>query len=37
MAQTLVQDMMQKYPRILELRIYTLDDKGEPANSRQQQ
>ncbi len=30
MAQTLVQGMMQKYPRILELRIYTLDDRGEP-------
>jgi hypothetical protein len=30
MAQTIVQDMMRKYPRILELRIYTLDDKGEP-------
>ena len=30
MAQTLVQGMMQKYPRILELRVYTLDDKGEP-------
>jgi len=28
MAQTLVQNMMQKYPRILELRIYTLNDKG---------
>jgi Domain of Unknown Function (DUF1080) len=30
MAQTLVRDIMQKYPRILGLRIYTLDDKGEP-------
>ena len=30
MAQTLVRDVMRKYPRILELRIYTLDDKGEP-------
>ncbi|HKW29169.1 MAG TPA: family 16 glycoside hydrolase [Verrucomicrobiae bacterium] len=30
MAQTLVQSMMQKYPRILELRVYTLDDKGDP-------
>jgi len=30
MAQTLVQGMMQKYPRILELRVYTLDDKGQP-------
>ncbi len=30
MAQSLVQGMMQKYPRILELRIYTLDDKGDP-------
>jgi hypothetical protein len=30
MAQTLVQGMMQKQPRILELRIYTLNDKGEP-------
>jgi hypothetical protein len=30
MAQTLVQGMMQKYPRILELRIYTLDDQGKP-------
>jgi hypothetical protein len=29
MAQTLVQGMMQKYPRILELRMYTLDDQGE--------
>jgi hypothetical protein len=30
MAQTLVQDMIRKYPRILELRIYALNDKGEP-------
>jgi hypothetical protein len=30
MAQTLVQGMMQKQPRILELRIYALNDKGEP-------
>lgn len=30
MAQMLVQGMMQKYPRILELRVYTLDDKGDP-------
>ena len=30
MAQTVVQDMMKKYPRILGLRIYTLNDKGEP-------
>jgi 3-keto-disaccharide hydrolase len=30
MAQMLVQGMMQKYPRILELRVYTLDDKGQP-------
>jgi hypothetical protein len=30
MAQMLVQGMMQKYPRILGLRIYTLDDKGGP-------
>ncbi|HUA36985.1 MAG TPA: hypothetical protein VMA35_01140 [Candidatus Sulfopaludibacter sp.] len=30
MAQMLVQGIMQKYPRILELRIYTLDDKGNP-------
>ena len=30
MAQTLVRGMMQKYPRILELRIYTLNDRGEP-------
>jgi hypothetical protein len=30
MAQILVQGMMQKYPRILELRVYTLDDKGDP-------
>jgi hypothetical protein len=29
-AQTLVQNVMQKYPRILGLRIYTLDKKGEP-------
>ena len=28
-AQTLVSDMMKKYPRILGLRIYTPDDKGE--------
>jgi hypothetical protein len=30
MAQMLVQGVMQKYPRILELRIYTLDDQGSP-------
>jgi hypothetical protein len=30
MAQQLVQSMMQKYPRILELRIYTPDDQGNP-------
>jgi len=30
MAQMLVDGMMQKYPRILKLRIYTLNDKGEP-------
>jgi len=30
MAQMLVQGMMQKYPRILKLRIYTLNDKGGP-------
>ena len=30
MAQTVVQDMMKKYPRILGLRVYTLNDKGEP-------
>jgi sensor histidine kinase regulating citrate/malate metabolism len=30
MAQTVVQDIMQKYPRILGLRIYTLNDKGKP-------
>jgi len=30
MAQSLVQGLMQKYPRILKLRIYTLNDKGEP-------
>ena len=30
MAQMLVNSMMQKYPRILKLRIYTLNDKGEP-------
>jgi hypothetical protein len=30
MAQTLVQGLMQKYPRILELRVYTLNDKGGP-------
>jgi len=29
-AQTLVRNVMQKYPRILGLRIYTLNDKGEP-------
>jgi hypothetical protein len=29
-AQLLVQNMMQKYPRILELRVYTLDDEGKP-------
>lgn len=29
-AQALVQNIMQKYPRILGLRIYTLNDKGEP-------
>jgi hypothetical protein len=29
-AQTLVQSMMQKYPRILGLRIYAPDDKGQP-------
>jgi hypothetical protein len=29
-AQTLVKNLMQKYPRILGLRIYTLDDKGKP-------
>jgi len=29
-AQTVVRDMMQKYPRILGLRVYTLNDKGEP-------
>jgi len=28
-AQTLVDDMMKKYPRILGLRIYTPDDKGQ--------
>ncbi len=30
MAQLLVEGMMQKYPRILELRVYTLNDKGDP-------
>jgi hypothetical protein len=30
MAQTLVDSMMQKYPRILELRVYTLDDQSNP-------
>jgi hypothetical protein len=30
MAQMLVQGVMQKYPRILELRIYALDDQGKP-------
>jgi hypothetical protein len=30
MAQSLVDGMMQKYPRILKLRIYTLDAKGKP-------
>jgi len=30
MAQTLVDGMMQKYPRILTLRVYTLNDRGEP-------
>jgi hypothetical protein len=30
MAQTLVDGMMREYPRILKLRIYTLNDKGEP-------
>ncbi len=30
MAQMLVNGMMQKYPRILKLRIYTLNDKAEP-------
>jgi hypothetical protein len=30
MAQQLVQSMMQKYPRILELRVYTPDDQGNP-------
>ncbi|MGD1087529.1 MAG: family 16 glycoside hydrolase [Verrucomicrobiota bacterium] len=29
-AQTLVQSIMQEYPRILGLRIYTPDDKGQP-------
>lgn len=29
-AQTLVRRMMEKYPRTLGLRIYTLNDKGEP-------
>jgi len=30
MAQTLVQGLTQKYPRMLELRVYTLNDKGGP-------
>ena len=30
MAQSIVDGMMQKYPRILKLRIYMLDEKGEP-------
>jgi hypothetical protein len=30
MAQSLVDSMMQKYPRILKLRVYALNDKGEP-------
>ena len=30
MAQQLVRNMMQKYPRILELRVYTPDDQGNP-------
>jgi hypothetical protein len=30
MAQMLVHSMMQKYPRILKLRVYTLNDQGEP-------
>ncbi|HVU27270.1 MAG TPA: family 16 glycoside hydrolase [Verrucomicrobiae bacterium] len=30
MAQSLVDNAMKKYPRILGLRIYALDDKGEP-------
>jgi len=30
MAQQLVQSMMQKFPRILELRVYTADDQGNP-------
>jgi len=30
MAQTLVQGVMQRYPRILELRVYTLNDQGKP-------
>ena len=29
-AQTLVQSILKKQPRILGLRIYTLDDKGQP-------
>ena len=29
-AQLLVRDILKKYPRILGLRIYTLDDKGQP-------
>jgi hypothetical protein len=29
-AQMLVKSVMQKYPRIVGLRIYTLDEKGEP-------
>jgi 3-keto-disaccharide hydrolase len=30
LAQTLVDDILKKQPRILELRIYTLDDRGQP-------
>lgn len=30
MAQSIVDGMMQKYPRLMKLRIYTLNDKGEP-------
>lgn len=30
MAQSLVDSMMRKYPRLRKLRIYTLNDKGEP-------
>ncbi len=30
MAQALVDSMMRKYPRILKLRVYTLNDKGQP-------